>query len=183
VSAWARGAWCGSAPWAGSVRVDLSDLVGAWASPSSSGDVEGSAEVDVAVEATALDPGVDVGGVTGRLAAWAASDRPPSRVVAVVGSGWRGAATDPAAAARAGAVVAAARWAAVELAARRATVNVVAVPEGFPDAGPAGPAGIEVGVADLVHAVRFLLRPGNDYLTGQVLSLTGGDVLWSNQSM
>lgn len=189
---WALGRWHGGGRWAVQVQAGLAGLVGGWvpeagdaAGGGGGGDGVGGGGGGpwVLIDASALDPTVDVAVVADRLAACATAERPPARVVALVGAGWRGAAPDVAAAARAGAVVAAARWAGVALAPRRATVNVVAVPEGFPEAGPAGPAGAVVGVADVVHAVRFLLRPGNDYLTGQVISLTGGDVLWSNQSM
>jgi hypothetical protein len=104
------------------------------------------------------------------------------RVVHVVPLRWLGRALRPADAGRAAFVVAAARARALRAAPARCTVNVVVVPDEFPDALPPASAPIRrpVGAVDLAHVVRYLLDPANDYVTGQVLSICGGDDAWSN---
>ena len=116
---------------------------------------------------------------------WEGWEQPPSRAVVLVDDAWLGAHGAPDRAGRSGAAVAVARSSALRMTARGTTVNVVSLPAGFPDGRSAigAPLQGQVGVADLSHVLRFLLQPDNGYITGQVIALTGGDLVWSSLSM
>lgn len=167
-------------------RHGLSGLVDSWSSvddPSRAAAVQDEARVSVVVDATSLHGGHVAGAVQALLDALC--DRPQSslrRVVHVVPLRWLGRAARPADAGVAAFVVAAARARALRQAPARCTVNTVVVPDEFPGAPPPASAPIRrpIDVADLTHALRYLLDPDNDYVTGQVVSICGGDDAWSN---
>jgi len=136
---------------------------------------------EVLVDASALS----TDGAPGEgLVAVATGPRPPRRVVVVVSAAWLGRGAAPADSARAAAAVGLARHLALELAPTATTVNAVAVPLAFPGPPPASaPVRRDVGIDDLAHAVRFFGHPDNGYVMGQVVSLCGGDQIWSNHDL
>lgn len=152
-SRWTTGRWIGPTNWASDVCSAI-DAVERW--------IDGPA--DVVVDASAL------AGAPGPLPDDAV------RVVRLVTDGRR----DPAVAACSGAAIAEMRARALTDAPTGRTTNAIVLPAGFPDAAPADRAPLDrsVGTEDLAHALAFLLDPDNDYLTGQVISLLGGDDVW-----
>ena len=151
---WATGRWLGD-PALGAAVTAAVTAVTTWAD---------GADAEVVIDASAL---------AGPAA------EPPAlarRTVHIVSDGRR----DPELAARQGAVVAAARARALAGAPQGRTANVIVVPDGFPgsETAPSAPVSATVGLADLVHALEFLLDPANGYVTGQVIALLGGDDVW-----
>jgi hypothetical protein len=87
--------------------------------------------------------------------------------------------------ARSAAAVGLARNWALRLAPTATTVNTIALPEGFPDVSPpsTAPVPVATGLDDLAHVVRFFGHPDNGYVIGQLVSLGGGDFVWTNHSL
>ena len=135
------------------------------------------------VDATALDTHLDTDAAGALIDDLLRRSGPPRRVVRIVTHEWLGRGTG-AASARNAAVIAHARASALAVAPIGSTVNVVAVPANFPGAAPPGsPLPIDIGAADLAHALRYFLEADNSYVVGQVVSVCGGDDAWGNHSL
>ena len=178
-----RGLLLGSIPWLGDLLPLLAPVASTWApiQDASQPDLTG---IDVVLDATALTPSEPPAIASGMADAVLASARRPERIILLVGDEWLGTTGSLTASARSAAALAVGRGLALRLVASGTTVNAIAVPPGFPTAGPPDTAPIQHSVAlpELVHTLTFFAARANDYVTGQVLSLSGGDTTWSNLS-
>jgi len=145
----------------------------------------GAAPALVVLNATALDDRSDIVQLEDAYERALAGAEPPARIISLVWDSWLGRGSTGPLTARSAAAVGLARNWALRLAPTATTVNAIALPDGFPDAVPPSTAPLPVvgGIEDLAHVVRFFGHPDNGYVIGQLISLGGGDFVWSNHSL
>lgn len=177
---WTNGWWIGTASIAEPCITALEPHVRSWRIVEA-GCLPAGPLPEVVVDASALDGSTQHLGLT----TVPTGGTPLRRLVAVVSDAWLGVGAAPDVAARHGAVVAQVRSTALALAASAVTVNAVAVPVGYPRLRPEGRSvlGVTATAAELAHAVGFFVEPANDYVVGQVLSVSGGTEVWGNHAL
>ncbi len=181
MSSWERGIIVGEVGWAAELAEHLAPTAVRWDVQHRADDADvGRAHVVVSLAAL-TQAGAES---NDRLAdAVLHGDPRPRRVVFVVTDGWLGVSGKLVDAGRSAATVATTRALALRLAAHGTAVNAVSVGDGFPGATPnTAPVRANVGLADLTHTIGFFVDPLNGYVTGQVLSISGGDSIWANLS-
>jgi hypothetical protein len=173
---WATGTWIGPLGLGQAVCATLGDVAASW---------EFGPAAAVVLNATALDDRSDVEQLEEAYQRALAGAEPPARIISLVWDSWLGRGPTGRETARSAAAVGLARNWALRLAPTGTTVNTVALPAGFPDAAPPSTAPVPVvtGIDDLAHVVRFFGHPDNGYVIGQLISLGGGDFVWSNHSL
>jgi hypothetical protein len=181
MGSWERGTVIGNVEWASQLATDLASTADTWTVVREAADAD-IATAEVVVSLAALTAGG--ADANQRLAdAVLDGDPRPRRVVFVVTDGWLGVTGSIREAARSATTVATTRALALRLAAHGTAVNAVSVSDGFPgDTPKTAPIRTTVGLADLAHTVSFFIHPLNGYVTGQVLSISGGDSVWANLS-
>jgi hypothetical protein len=174
---WATGAWSGPVPLGEAVCATLGDVAASWEF--------GPAPASVVLNASALDGQSDIDQLDEAYQRALAGTEPPARIISLVWDSWLGRGPTGVETARSAAAVGLARNWALRLAPTITTVNTIALPAGFPGAAPPATAPVPVitGIDDLAHVVRFFGHPDNGYVIGQVVSLGGGDFVWSNHSL
>jgi hypothetical protein len=184
-STFPSGLLLGAASWLDDLAPMLGTVASGWARGGSDAGPPALDGIDVIVDATALDGHGRASALTTDLAdAVLATTVRPQRIILLVGDEWLGTSGSLGAAATSAAALAVGRGLALRLVASGTTVNAIAVPPGFPTAKPPSTAPVQhaVGLPELVHTLIYFAAPANDYVTGQVLSLSGGDTTWSNLS-
>jgi len=159
------------------VCATLGDVAASWHIEAAAG--------SVVLNATALDDRSDIVQLEDGYERALAGAEPTARIISLVWDSWLGRGPTGMVTARSAAAVGLARNWALRLAPTATTVNVIALPVGFPDAVPPSTAPVPVmgGIDDLAHVVRFFGHPDNSYIIGQLISLGGGDFVWSNHSL
>jgi hypothetical protein len=178
---WLAGDWIGPGDLGKAVCATLGDVAGSW----NIGPQVATAAGSIVLHAGALDDHADIDGLEAVYERCLAGAEPPARIISLVWDSWLGrGSTGRATAASAAAVGLARNWA-LRLAPASTSVNIVALPDGFPDAVPAPtvPVQTPAGIEDLGHVVRYFGHPDNGYVIGQLISLGGGDFVWSNHSL
>jgi hypothetical protein len=174
---WPAGSWVGPTDLGQAVCDGLGDVAASWEI--------GPAPAAVVLNAVALDEHSDIDQLEDVFEQAFARAEPPARVISLVWDSWLGRGSTGRGTARSAAAVGLARNWALRLAPAATTVNTIALPAGFPDAAPptTAPVQVAVGIEDLANVVRFFGHPDNSYVIGQVISLSGGDFVWSNHSL
>jgi hypothetical protein len=177
VAWWPAGAWIGPADLGKSVCASLGDVAATWEI--------GPAPAALVLNAVALDEHAELDQLEAVFEQAFARADPPARVISLVWDSWLGRGATGRGTARSAAAVGLARNWALRLAPSATTVNTIALPAGFPDATPpsTAPVPVAVGIDDLANVVRFFGHPDNSYVIGQVISLGGGDFVWSHHSL
>jgi NAD(P)-dependent dehydrogenase (short-subunit alcohol dehydrogenase family) len=174
---WGTGTWVGPAELGHPVCAALGDVAASWGF--------GAGPASVVLNGTALDDQSDIAAMEAVFEGTLAGAEKPARIISLVWDSWLGRGLTGRETASSAAAVGLARNWALRLAPTPTTVNVIALPSGFPNAAPApnAPVQIPTGIEDLAHVVRFFGHPDNGYIIGQVVSLGGGDLVWSNHSL
>jgi hypothetical protein len=174
---WPTGGWIGPSGLGEAVCAILGDVAASWEF--------GGAPASVVLNATALDERSDIDRLEEAYRNVLAGAEPPARIITLVWDSWLGRGPTGTETARSAAAVGLARNWALRLAPTATTVNTVALPPGFPGGPPpsTAPVSVATGIDDLAHVVRFFGHPDNGYVIGQLISLGGGDFVWSNHSL
>ncbi len=182
---WPAGIWVGPVDLGKAVCATLGDVAASWEIDAAPPLPALHPAASVVLNAVALDDHADIDGLEAVFEAALAATDPPARILSLVWDSWLGRGSTGRGTARSAAAVGLARNWALRLAPAATTVNVIALPDGFPDAAPLSDAPVQVaaGIEDLGHVVRYFGHPDNGYVIGQLISLGGGDFVWSNHSL
>ena len=182
---WTAGSWVGPADLGQALCAQLGDVAASWLLARPDEGIAGAAPASIVLNAAALDDHADIDGLEAVFDRALSGDERPARIISVVWDSWIGRGSAGRGTARSAAAVGLARNWALRLAPTGTTVNTIALPSGFPNgAAPStAPVSVATGIDDLAHVVRFFGDPDNDYVIGQVISLGGGDFVWSNHSL
>ncbi|HEY2300412.1 MAG TPA: hypothetical protein VGH66_00885 [Acidimicrobiales bacterium] len=182
---WPAGSWVGPAALGQALCAALDDVAGSWLLAQPDEGIAGAALASIVLNAAALDDHTDIDGLEAVFDGALSGDERPARIISLVWDSWIGRGSAGRGTARSAAAVGLARNWALRLAPTGTTVNTIALPSGFPNGAPpsAAPVPVATGIDDLAHVVRFFGDPDNDYVIGQVISLGGGDFVWSNHSL
>jgi hypothetical protein len=182
---WPAGSWVGPSALGEALCATLDDVAASWLLTRPDEGIAGAAAASIVLNAAALDDHTDIDGLEAVFDHALSGDERPARIISLVWDSWIGRGSAGRGTARSAAAVGLARNWALRLAPTGTTVNTIALPSGFPNGAPpsAAPVAVATGIDDLGHVVRFFGDPDNDYVIGQLISLDGGDFVWSNHSL
>ena len=182
---WPAGIWVGPVDLGKAVCATLGDVAASWEIGAAPPLPVLHPAASVVLNAVALDDHADIDGLEAVFEAPLPRPTRPPGSCRSCGTAWLGRGSTGRGTARSAAAVGLARNWALRLAPAATTVNIIALPDGFPDTAPLSDAPVQVaaGIEDLGHVVRYFGHPDNGYVIGQLISLGGGDFVWSNHSL